>query len=295
MDRRKLSVMGFDKDGKIVCWINALGHSQLEYQGIDDIAWDSKNDCLVMLAQKKLLFADPKGKIFDSVILPTYYKGISTIDDQFFLANSTYVNQEHSEYSISIMSKDGRLNQEIIPTLPEYAPFCVVNGTSITTINKSIYFARLFDSNIYEIMADGKFKSKYHIKFDKSEFTPKENSEYDCFELYNGCMKSKQFYALTDIQEGKELLSIKTNLHGVMIIDKSNKTSMLYNYFYDYDKKVPLPNYIPVEYSNGLVFFYLSSETFETFAKQSGDNQLIAKASKMKSNTNPIFLVYKIH
>lgn len=295
LDRRRYSVIGFDKSGTIVCIVNAMGHSNLEYQSINDIAWDNDKDCLVLLADNKILFADKKGKIFDGFSLSTYYDGLAILKDNLYLANSTYVNMHHSEFAVTIMTDAGKNDKQIIPTLPEYAPFCRINGPTISTINKEVYFSRYFDPSIYSLKADGSYLKKYHINFGELEFIPKENTEYDCKNLNQECWKSNKFYAISDMQEGDELISGLTNLTGIFLIDKSNKTSNLFTFMYDFKGKVPLPNYIPVGNSDGLVFFYMPPEEFENFANFSKDDELIELASEIKSNTNPIFISYRLH
>lgn len=268
--------------------------SLLEYQSIDDIAWNDSKDCLMLLAHKKILYADKKGKIFEAVSLPTYYRGFVMNGNQFFLANSTYVNQEHSAYSISIMSDDGSLKKEVLPTLPEYAPFCAVKGPGITCLNRNVYFTRIFDSCIYDISSEGSVKTKFNIDFGKSGFVAQENTEYDCTELFMKCLKSKQIYAMSDMQEGKEMISLSTNLSGILMIDKSDKSAEIVNSFYDFSGKVPLPNYIPVQHSDGLVFFYMDGQYFRNFAEYSGSPELKEMAEAVSEQSNPVILTYRL-
>lgn len=276
-----------------MAYISARGKSELEYIGIDDICWESSKDCLAILAQTKILYADKSGRIFDFFPLPTYYNAITSFCDNTVLANSTYVNKKQSEFSLTIFGKDKQFH-EMLPTLPEYAPFCKVNGQSLTSKNDHALFSRLFDSNIYSISKDGEETPKIHIDYGASEFIPIKGKEYDCMELYEECRDSKQFYALTDIQESDKHIMYKTNLSGVMIVSKEKATVTLYDNIFDFDGKVPLLQYIPVEGSDNLIFFYMDAAYFPMLAEQSGNKELMEMASKVRPESNPIFLPYKL-
>ena len=293
LDRDKSKIFGFDRNGKIVTYISSRGKSDLEYIGIDDITWDSSKDCLAILAQTKILYADKSGRIFESFPLPTYYNSIASCGEQTVLANSTYVNKKHSEFSLTLLGKDKQFN-EILPTLPEYAPFCSVNTQSLTSVSDHVLFSRLFDSNIYSISKNVEITPKIHVDYGTSEFIPEKGKEYDCVELYKKCKDFKQFYALTDIQESDNHISYMTNLSGLMIVSKETATATFYDYLYDFERKIPLTKYIPVEGSNNLVFFYIDSSYFNIFAENSGNKELIELASKVTSESNPIFLPYRL-
>lgn len=293
LDANANKVFGFDKDGKINAYVSSRGKSNLEYIKITDIAWDKTKDCLVILAQNKLLYADKTGHIFDFTQLETYYRSIAICGDNIILSNSTYVNKNHSSHSISVLKKDGTIT-ELLPTLPEYAPFCSVNGPSLTSISDNVLFARLFDPNIYSISKGNSVSSKIGLNFDSRLFIPKDGTEYDCMDLYAKCNKAKQFYSLSDFQEGESYLTCKSNIPGIMIISKESESFKSYKFLYDYDGKVPLTSYIPVENSDNIVFFYMDSTYFPMFAKHSGDRELIDLASKLTPGSNPIFLPYRL-
>lgn len=293
LDRNKTKVFGFDRNGKIRVYVSARGKSELEYIGIDDISWDSSKDCLAILAETKILYADKSGKIFESFPLSSYYNSFATCGEQTILANSTYANMKHSEFSLSIFGKDKKF-YELLPTLPEYAPFCSVNGPSLTSFSDQALFSRLFDSNIYSITKNRKVTPKIHINYASSEFIPEEGKEYDCSDLFMNCLRSKQFYALTDIQQGNEFLTYKTNLSGLVILSKKSGNATLYYDLYDYDGKITLPQYIPVEHSDNLVFFYMDSNDFAEFAEKSGDQEMMKLAANVTPESNPIFLPYKL-
>ena len=292
LDQLKKKVVAFDKTGKIKFVINAVGSGPNEYISISDIAWDSKKNRIAILARDKILYANEYGKIVDNTSLNSYYHYVAIADGNIFLTNSTYTNMRHAAYSISILDSDGNIT-ETLPTLPEYAPFCMVNGPEISLINNEILFTRKFDSNIYQIDDQGNYRAKYGLELNGSKFNPEEGMKYDCVELAKICRETNRIYSMSDLQSGENYLAFNCNLSGLMIASKHECNATLYKYLYDYNK-TPLPNYIPVENSNGLVFFYLDANYFNIFAQNSKDPVLLDLSSRIASNSNPVILPYRL-
>lgn len=292
LDRYKKKVVAFDKSGKIRCVINATGSGPLEYISINDIAWDTHGNRLIMLTPNKILYVSENGDIIDSQLLEAYYHFITAVNRHIILANSTYTDMEHAGYSISILNEEGNIT-EILPTLPEYAPFCMVNGPELTFTNGEVLFTRKFDPDIYTIDQQGNYAKKYHIDWGNYQFTPETDKEYDCIELSRTCRETNRIYAMSEIQAGERFITFNSNLSGIMIASKDEGKVTLYKFIHDYNR-TPLPNYIPVENSDGMVFFYLDANYFRQFSQQSKDSTLIDLASEITPDSNPVILPYRV-
>lgn len=293
LDRTKRKVLGFDNSGHITCVINSVGSGPLEYVSVNDIAWDEDKDCLVLLAQNKLLYANCNGEIFDNMRLESHYHYISIINGTIFLSNSTYVNMEHADYSLTIYDTDGRTKQTL-PTIEEFAPYCMVNGPELTQVHNRVLFSRKFDSNIYRIDSDGQYRPEYYIDWGDARFIPQNGSRYECDYLAKKCRDSNLIYAISDFQEGDEFMTFNSNLTGLMIMSKKNNTVSLVKRVIGYEGGVTLPNYIPVENSDGLVFFYMDSQYFSSFADKSGIKALQDMALTLDDESNPVILPYRL-
>lgn len=282
-------ILCIDLTGKVNFVISEVGTGPLEYKQISDIAWDAESKQLVILALNKLLFANKEGKIIESKDMPSYYRYITTNSSDLVISNSTYVNKELSNFQLTIIENDGTVLETLKP-LHEYAPFCTVNGPELTTAGEKVYFTRKFDPNIYEV--DKEAIPAYTIDWGTSLFKPEEGKEYDCMELSEICSDANQVYALTDLQQGKNFISFRTNLRGVNIASKADLKIVRINVFLDSNLKLSLPNYTPVEGNSGIVFFQMPAPVFLAMTANTESETLKALAANITPESNPVIFPY---
>ncbi len=290
LDMKGWSVINITKDGKIRHVISAVGTGPLEYKKINDIAWDDANKRLILLALDKILFADSEGKIYESHNMETYYKFIVADNDNILISNSTFVNGEMSNSQLAVVDKDWKVTSFMSP-LPEYAPYCMVNGPELTKAGDKIYFIRKFDNSIYTV-ATGSESCDYIIDWGDSMFNPEDGVEYDCIELSKQCEERRLVYSMSDLQAGKDFISFKTNLTGVNLMSKKDSTVFLVKGLYDERFGFNLPNYTPVEGKSGIVFFEVPARIFLMMAEKSEKEMVKSLASGLTMESNPVIIPF---
>lgn len=150
LDKSMKQVLAFNDKGRHLFTIHRVGIGKGEYGSILDIAIDRQNENLVFLADPtSLIYYDLQGNFIKTTKLPGYYHSIAIDNGMIYLENETYINNQLSTSSITVIAPDNQ-KTELLKPLREIAPYCFI-GESRLNGTTPIVFTRKFDNTIYQL------------------------------------------------------------------------------------------------------------------------------------------------
>ena len=278
LDSRMRQIVMFDEEGRHVGSMRRIGSGQGEWSNIRDIAVDRYDRQLLVLAEPtSILYFDLQGNYLQSLRLDDYYNAIGVDETSIYLNKDSYVNNKLSDSSITIIDKQTGQTTEILPPLPEVAPYCYAQGKFISGTGDRLLYTRRFDNHIYELSADS-VRVAYSIDWKDSQFPESEkNHQWECSELNETCREKNYVYSMGDFSESERYMLFTTNLFGTFLVDKQTGEVKRFGVIENTSCGISLPNYLPVGGSPGESIFVYPADLL-----------LNIKEASAKSNPNSI-------
>ena len=225
-DEKKIVL--FDSLGNYLKEVKRVGKGHGEYTYLNDVAYDEDNKQLLMLVYpNSILRLNRNGDYIGSVQLDEYYNNINVDKDFIYLTNSTYVNNQLSDYSLTIISKKTGEKKYLLPLEAEYAPFCS-SGLNMVKSKGGIKFTRNFDEHIYTLK-NGEINGSLDVDMASLTFPhEKKDHQYGCIELTTLCAKNKYVYVFNNVVETENYILYSSNLGDMNICNKNNMQTIHY-------------------------------------------------------------------
>lgn len=298
LDKSMNQVLIFDCSGKYIRTINKIGNGVGEYSKLRDIAIDKIEKKLLMLVQpSSILFYNLDGAYDKTLRLDGYHNGLSVDSQYIYISNSSYVNNKLSEFSLTVITKDGEEVKKVLKPLQETSPYCYSQGVPISATN-TVYYTRRFDNTIYGLTGT-EVNSLYSINWVDHSF-PEDLKEQtlECEDLNKVCRANEYIYAITDVQESGNALLFRTNLSGLYLLSKEDKSVKHYNMIMNTECNMPLPNYIPVGGEGNEVFFIYPAHMLSTLKKRLPEdvssNEVGRLINSLGEESNPLIFRYEL-
>lgn len=302
LDSGMRQVVMFDEDGHHVGTLRRIGNGQGEWSNISDIAIDRHEQQLLILAQPhSLLYFDLQGNFLKSQRLDGDYNTIGVDDEHIYLNKSTYINNELTDTSVAIIDNQSSQMTEILPPLPEIAPYCYAQGNFISGTGDRLLYTRRFDDNIYEMSGDG-VSVVYSVDWDDSQFPQSEKDhQWECSELSETCLEKNYIYSMGDFSESDHQILFTTNLMGNFLVDKQTAEVMRIGIIQNTACGTTLPSYLPVGGSPGEVLFIYPANLLlmsNAMARKGDPDSVRPQMQYILDNitedSNPVIFRYKL-
>lgn len=219
----------FDSLGNYLKEVKRVGKGHGEYTYLNDVAYDEYNEQILMLVYpNSIIRLNRKGDYISSEQLDEYYNDINVDKEYIYLTNSTFVNNQLSDYSLTVISKRTGEKKNLLPLEAEYAPFCS-SGLNMVKSKSGIIFTRNFDDHIYKLK-NGEIS--YSLNVDMASLTfpqDKKEHQYDCVELTQLCAKNRYVYVFNNVVETENYILYSSNLGDMNICKKSNMQTIHYD------------------------------------------------------------------
>ena len=165
MDELSKSVFSFDKRGKFLNKISAVGNGPGEYQNLNSIYLDTLNSQLILLCSKKVLCFDIENFKFirEEIFKNNLYASAWVAPDTFcvYRHNANW----NSEYNLSFFTGE-KILQNYLPINPDFKGYSIRNPTEFNASNSSrtLYFNEYYSDTIYSVTSDG-LKANLFVDF----------------------------------------------------------------------------------------------------------------------------------
>lgn len=298
LDRTMNQILVFDDFGKYIRLINKIGNGVGEYSKLRDIAIDRYEKKLLLLVQpSSILYYNLDGTYDRTLSLKGYHNGLSVDSSNIYVVNSTYVNNKSTHYSMTVISKEGGGMKEVLEPLREIAPYCYSQGVPVSATDL-VYYTRRFDNTIYSL-AGNNINPAYRIDWAGHTFPENlKDQTYECIELNKLCKDNEYVYSITDVQESDNALLFRTNLLGLCVLSKKDKTVRRYNMVMNVECNAPLPSYIPVGGEGHEVFFVYPAYALSGLKKRIPEKIASGEVGKLirslNEESNPLVFRYEL-
>lgn len=296
LDKRMKQLLSFDSSGNHLFTINTVGNGIGEYISLRDFSIDREGRWLLLLVDPSaILYYDLlEGKYDHKLALDGYYNTITNDSQSIYLEKSTYINNELSSSSITVIRKSDTVMNDMLEPLPEIAPYCYYQGVQMSATDP-LYFTRKFDDCVYKL-SNGGLEPLYDIDWKKSTFPSSlKEKTYECEELNKLTWEHGYVWSISDLQDSEENILFRTNIPGLFVLSKRMHSVESYGLIFNASLGIPLPNYIPVGGDGNEVFFvcpvYVLKEQIEN---RQLPNEMITLLESMNEDSNPLILKYNL-
>ncbi|MBO4398154.1 MAG: 6-bladed beta-propeller [Bacteroidaceae bacterium] len=172
-------ILYFDKHGKALNHIGAIGNGRGEYVTIWDTATDRKGDTIIVTSINKNLLYDKSGKFLTS----KEFGFDCLLKTQTAKTSSGYIcatDYDGSDYLLHVYDKDLNLIDELLPTNGLINTQGGDAANKIRTDGDKVYYCDGLNSAFYYIdLSDSKRNKRYHFIDDEMLSSDKPRMDYE--------------------------------------------------------------------------------------------------------------------